>query len=449
MKIVALALANVALADNPNATLTGTLHGGAGDHSFQVTPSVATDIDDISTTIENSIMTFSGSTLEMYSRAELTDIIGNFALYDASYVTLSQLLDTSLTQTNLTKIDIMPNEWGTIGNDGSLHKSFTLTQSKKITAMMCDNFEGASLGDITLTLEGDVVIKTNPNGGTFTTTIPPYTYTINTHDRATGGRKCGFEYTVTRLAYSVTACEDLDEDQQCTAVAGYDLIAPLDFAQRTNTYTVNGYAQDELIFLKAGNTVQHVAQVKPADVVVNDHGGSADITAFTQGQCDATLQVQQDCKFDELCFFSFTVGPCSITQWSTTDAELVVQPKTNTFSGLELWPSAVLPTTAIEADVSKITWFDPTSDPDDTASVAHNSAMQIHFPDLNEAGIEIYGPAQYMSDQQRGDDSYRIVGYVKFLEDVLDPNGDGITLDAKTFQAQSYVNITVVDPTIM
>jgi len=435
MKIVALALANVALANQ--VTLSGNLHGGAGDHSFEVIPPVEADITSITTVITGGIMTFSGSPDEMYSRAEITHITGDFTNYDNSTAYLLELLGTTtVPQTSLTEIEIVPNAGlGSVSVLDALHKEFTLSPSHSITAMTCDNFSGANLGDVHVTLTGGQVIST---GGPSIHSSPGYTYTIEEYNRGSG-KKCGFSYTVTRKAYAVTACEDL-AGSVCSKVAGYDLISPLDFAERTNVYTVNGYEQQDIELMVNGASVQHLANVVPVGVELNSHGGDATITANTGATCNSTLEVQHDCKYDELCFFSFTVGPCWINEWTATDAELTIAPyylpsipDWLNENHAEVYPQAVLPEDAGLASPSKISFLG-IQDPDYTG-------MQLDLTDVspNNFGIEIWGPAQYKSDAESSDDSYRIVGYLKFLEATL----GSAEIANKDIHASSKVKISV------
>ena len=497
MKIAALALANLALADA--SSTSGEIHGGAGDHQFSLAVQFPTGeslmaTKDSSNADNLDITETLTETDKMQFPAETLTITPSWTAYEISKGALMDLFGTNSdgsTQPTFDRLEGGATPESFVTANGTI---FTTWGSSIIDSIQCENFVGESASPtITMTING---VGTIANGTTKMDT-KGYSYTLT--DTVSAERKCGFTYTIVRPSYTVTAKECTDGSENSTDFPdwvecgylqyGFDAIGDLIVPASSVSYSVTGYKPDEIMAMTFTSGVSHaINEVKPNLDLTGYSTRSMNNNDIIDASCDATLAVQESCKYDELCYFKFHVGPCTVTGgFSDSDDDIVVTPFSvsngNAFDSAVTFPNYRLPSDSIAPLDNDNNGFmrlsEDVTDKEDTA-------MQLFFNNPNFAGqapsslwsyngVTLHGPAQYRADDSNateadggvgidwkgpvppagygGTHSYEIIGYMKFnfavlsttsplensnataVQTIAEPDGLKIT-------ASSYVRLT-------
>ena len=464
MKIAALALANLAL----TTAFPHGLEGGAGDHqveldvNFPEGESLTATKD--SSDPENLVITETNTTTnKMQFPAETLTILPSWIAYENSKTALMALFGTNSEGSTQPTFDRLESTF--IGDtfESKNGTIFTTVGSNKITKIECDNFVETS-PTITIQIAGVGTI----NNSTTLGDAKGYTYTLT--DTVEAERKCGFTYTIVRPSYTVTAKECTRESDaanytdgddfpgwvECGYLQyGFDAIEDIIVPASSITYSVSGYKPEELLAMSTTQGISHVITELKPDLDLTDTGTrsmtNTDINSI-DASCLGTLDLQQSCKYDELCYFKFHVGPCTVTGgFSDSDDDIVVTPfseKLWGFSDDVTFPKYRLPSdsiTALDNDENKFMRLS------EDVTDKEVTAMQLFFNNPNPVGsdpsslwdytgVSLHGPAQYRADDSNatkengdagidwkalahsdypGTHSYEIIGYMKFDFDTL------------------------------
>lgn len=444
MKIVALALANIALAQE-------TLHGGAGDHSFFYKTIEGPEEVSVQTSIEDGTMTISDvspidDSPQMFYREEQARTVHNFDGYQGTRSELLEMFGGNAIP-DLSELVLQQAGLPDLGNvdsgavitaqsvDGSTF--LTVFQSATIENLQCTDFlRSDKTGTLTMVLSDDdmgTTLTVSDAQLTDSAQVGNYIHTLSKKLSGPGDDavNCGFTYTIKRLAYTLSFCEQTsDVGADCLRpVPGFDKIDDVELQAVTNTYTVNGYSQGEMTVMATGQPVTHsVFAVLPPTVTITAHNGTSTISETMTLHCNAMLTVQADCKFNELCWFKFYVGPCNMNQWTNPgDADINVEPYSlanHAFPDTMTANNFVAP-----ANAPGLGSADHLTALGQVTSYKNQTAMNLQLMDgtgdddievTSYAGVTLHGPAMYKADTElNGKNAYEIIGYMKFDEATL------------------------------